>query len=132
MKTFICAIVLVLFSMPSIASAKPAKLSAEQVIDHTFRSDTPLPGSTPENHENLLKIRALVVSWLGNYQGVRAENGRSVIQFEQGSIPVTVNFRPNGEPDTVSGSECPTTSLRMSQAPREIQEAFPICGDLKR
>jgi len=126
-----CTIATALFLIQPMAFAQSVKLTPEQAIEQTFRSDTPLPGTTKENHQNLMKIRSQVQEWLGSYQGVRAEKDRSIVLFERGSIPVEVNFRANGEPDTI-GATCPTTSVPLSQAPREIQEAFSPCSNLKR
>jgi hypothetical protein len=113
-----------------IALAESKRLSAEQVLEQVFRSDTPLPGSTEEKHQNLLRIRSEVLNWLGSYQGVRAENGRSVILFERGEIPVRVLFRENGDPDGINASECPTTSVPISQAPSEYRQLLSECPNL--
>jgi hypothetical protein len=110
--------------------AESAKLSAEQVIEQVFRSDTPLPGSTEAQHQNLLKQRSIVLEWLGSYQGVRAEKGRSIILFKRGSLPIKVDFRRNGEPDALTASECPTTSVPISQAPTEYREELSKCQNL--
>lgn len=112
------------------AFAESVKLSAEQVIEQIFRSDTPLSGSTKAGHQNLLKERTRVLGWLGSYQGVRAEKGRSIILFERGSLPVRVTFRKNGDPDTITASECPTTSVPISQAPSDIRKELSKCRDL--
>ncbi|MGB5960934.1 MAG: hypothetical protein WBG73_09780 [Coleofasciculaceae cyanobacterium] len=119
---------LLLFQPIAFASTK---LSAEAVIDQIFRSEVPLPGGTAEQHQNMSKLKAVVVQWLGSYQGVRAENGRSVILFERGTVPVRVEFKPNGEPQSIVANECPVTSVPISQAPREYQKALTECPDLK-
>jgi hypothetical protein len=140
--------------MQPMVLAQSARLSAEQVLEQIFRTDTPLPGSTEAKHQNLpgglirwrphgklpgsteakhqnlLRIRSQVFEWLGSYQGVRAENGRSVILFERGSIPVRVIFRKNGEPDRIDASECPTTSVPIVQAPSEYRQALSECPRL--
>ncbi len=116
--------------MQPMVLAQSARLSAEQVLEQIFRTDTPLPGSTEAKHQNLLRIRSQIFEWLGSYQGVRAENGRSVILFERGSIPVRVIFRKNGEPDRIDASECPTTSVPIDQAPSEYRQALSECPRL--
>jgi hypothetical protein len=127
---FAIAVGTALVMVQPIAFAESVKLSAEQVLDQTFRSDTPLPGTTEAKHQNLLRVRAQVLGWMGSYQGVRAENGRSVILFERGSIPVKVIFRKNGEPDAINASECPTTSVPISQAPSEYRKLLSECPNL--
>lgn len=119
---------LLLIQPPALAES--TKLSAEQVIEQIFRSNTPLPGSTEDGHQNLLSLRSKVLEWMGSYQGVRAENDRSVILFERGSIPVQVLFRENGEPNGINASECPTTSVPISQAPSEYRTALSECPNL--
>jgi hypothetical protein len=115
----------------SVALAEPVKLTAEQAIEQIFRSDTPLPGSTEAEHQNLIRERTRVLGWLGSYQGVRqARNGRSIIVFERGSLPVKVIFRKNGEPDALTANECPTTSIPISQAPSDWRKELSRCGDL--
>lgn len=121
---------IVLLWIQPMAMAESVRLSAEQVLEQVFRSDTPLPGSTEARHQNLLRVRSQVLEWMGSYQGVRAENGRSVISFERGSIPVRVLFRENGEPDAINASECPTTSVPISQAPSEYRELLSECPNL--
>jgi hypothetical protein len=115
-----------LLIQPALAGS--AQLSAEQTIEQIFRSDTPLPGTTEAKHQNLLKERTRVLGWLGSYQGVlRAEKGRSIIIFERGSLPVKVTFRKNGEPDTLTANECPTTLVPISQAPSDIRKELSKC-----
>jgi von Hippel-Lindau disease tumor supressor len=106
-------------------------LSAEGVIEQIFRSETPLPGATTEEHQNLMKLKASVLAWLGSYRGVRSEKGRSVILFERGSVPVKVHFKDNGEPEEISAEECPVTSVPMAQAPSQFRQALSECPDLK-
>jgi hypothetical protein len=111
--------------------AASAQLSAEETIDHIFRSDVPLPGATAQEHQNLMRVKAQVIQWLGSYQGVRQENDRSVILFERGSLPVTVQFEENGDPKNITANECPTTSVPIAQAPREYRKALSDCPNLK-
>lgn len=122
----------VLFLIQPQAFAESVKVTAEQMIEQTFRSDTPLPGSTQESHQNLMKIRSQVTGWLGNYQGVRREKDLSILVFERGTLPIKVSFIEDGKKASVA-VRCPTTSVPLSQAPREFQEEFaPICPNLKR
>jgi hypothetical protein len=111
----------ILLAFQATALATPAKLSPEAVIDQIFRSDSLLPGETQEERQNLIQAKSQVVRWLGTYQGVRPENGRSIILFERGWIPVTVQFKENGDPKSLSVSECPTTSVPIRQAPSVYQ-----------
>jgi hypothetical protein len=121
-----------LLSIELVAMAGSGKLSAEQVIERIFRSDTPLPGSTAAKHQNVLKFRSELVGWLGSYQGVRAEKGRYVMLFERGSIPATVMFKEDGNPGGIGMSECPTTSVPIGQAPSEYRQFLSACPNLKR
>jgi hypothetical protein len=118
-----------------LVSVQPAiavpKMTTEAVIDQVFRSSALLPGEKPEGRQELEKIKAGAIQWLGNYQGVRSEKGRSIIVFERGTVPVEVQFRANGEPDSI-GTQCPVTSVPLSQAPKEFQEALSECSNLKR
>jgi hypothetical protein len=106
-------------------------ISAEEAIERIFKSDSPLPGATKEEHKNLMKVRASVLEWLGSYQGVQKENDHSMIMFEKGSVPVKVLFAENGNPDNITADECPTTSVPISQAPREYRKALADCPNLK-
>lgn len=108
-----------------------AQLSAEETIEKIFRSDTPLPGATAQEHENLMKVKAGVIQWLGSYRGVRQEKDRSIILFERGSVPVIVNFKENGEPKNIAVNECPVASVPISQAPKDFREALSECPNLK-
>jgi hypothetical protein len=108
-----------------------AQLSAKETIDKIFRSDTPFPGATAQEHENLMKVKAGVIQWLGSYRGVRQEKGRSVILFERGSVPAIVEFEKNGEPKSIDINECPVTPVPISQAPKEFRETLSECPNLK-
>jgi hypothetical protein len=121
-----------LLSIDLVALAGSGKLSAEQVIEQIFRTDTPLPGSTVAKHQNVLKFRSGLLGWLGRYQGVRAEKGRYVILFERGSIPATVIFKEDGNPGGIGISECPATSVPIGQAPSEYRQFLSACPNLKR
>jgi hypothetical protein len=111
--------------------AASAQLSAEETIDKIFRSDVPLPGATAQEHENLMKVKAGVIQWLGSYRGVRQEKERSVILFERGSIAAVVEFKENGEPKSIAVNECPVTAVPISQAPKEYRETLSDCPNLK-
>jgi hypothetical protein len=89
---FAVALGTALFLIQPLSFAQSVKLTAEQMIEQTFRSDTPLPGSTPESHQEAMKLRSLAVKWLGNYQEVRREKDLSVIVFEQGKLPIEIKF----------------------------------------
>jgi hypothetical protein len=108
-----------------------AQLSAQETIDKIFRSDKPLPGATAQEHENLMKVKAGVIQWLGSYQGVRQEKERSIILFERGSVPAIVEFEENGEPKSLAVNECPVTEVPISQAPKEFRETLSECPNLK-
>ncbi|NJR32411.1 MAG: hypothetical protein HC778_05745 [Chamaesiphon sp. CSU_1_12] len=112
--------------------AGSGKLSAEQVIEQIFRSDTPLPGSTAAKHQNVLKFRSGLLGWLGRYQGVRVEKGLAIILFERGSIPAKVIFKEDGNPGGIGISECPATSVPIGQAPSEYRQFLSACPNLKR
>lgn len=127
---FAIALGTALVLMQPIAFAKSVKLSAEQVIEQVFRSDTPFPGSTEAQHQNALKDRAKLQKWLGSYQGVRTEKDRLLIIFERGSLPAKVTFKENGEPDKLSAFPCLETSVPISQAPSEYREALSKCPNL--
>lgn len=114
-----------------ITLAGSTQLSPEETINRIFTSDSLLPGATKEEHENLIKVRKGVLEWLGSYQGVRKENDRSVIMFEKGSVPVKVQFEENGDPKNITANECPTTSVPISQAPREYKKSLSHCPNLK-
>ncbi len=121
---------LFLIQPPSLAQS--VKLTAEQMIEQTFRSDTPLPGSTIKSHQNLMKQKSLAIQWLGRYQEVRRENNVSIIVFERGTIPIEISFTKDGK-QASAAAYCPTTTVPLSQAPREVQETFgPMCPKLKR
>lgn len=117
--------------VPMTALAASAQLSVEETLNHFFWSDAPMPGANLEGQENRLQLRATVTQWLGDYQGVRAEDEYYSVLFERGSVPVTVQFRENGDPDSITVVDCPVTSVPISQAPAEYRNILSSdCPDL--
>ncbi|MBE9102607.1 hypothetical protein [Vacuolonema iberomarrocanum] len=107
--------------MTPVASANP---SVEATLNQFFRSDVPFPGATAQEQETRLLLRETMLQWLGDYLGARPEADHFLILFEQGSIPVDVQFDENGEPDTLTVVDCPMTSVPISQAPAEYRESL--------
>lgn len=122
-------VVVPLMSVAAMASS--VQLSAEKTLDHFFLSDEPIPGASAQEHEGRLVLRETVTRWLGNYKGVQTEDEHYRVLFEQGSIPVTVQFREDGNPDSITVVDCPVTSIPISQAPPQYREVLSSdCPDL--
>lgn len=109
-----------------------AEDKAEATLNQIFRSDTPLPGANAQEHQNRMMLKTSLTQWIGSYQGVREEKNHHLILFERGSIPVTVQFKENGEPKSVSVVGCPVTSAPISQAPLQYRKVLlSNCPNLK-
>jgi hypothetical protein len=113
--------------------ASPAETidPTEATINQMFLSDVPLPGANTEQHQNRIKIKTEVSQWLGVYQGVQKDGDHYLVLFEQGSVPITVDFRENGDPDAINVVACPVTDVPIAQAPSEYRETLLAeCPDL--
>jgi hypothetical protein len=109
-----------------------AQNKAEATLNQIFRSDVPFPGTNAQEQQNLMMLKTSVTQWMGSYQGVREEKDRYLILFERGSIPVTIQFRENGNPKSVSVVGCPVTSAPVSQAPLQYRKVLlSNCPNLK-
>jgi hypothetical protein len=109
------------------AEADPTELTLEQI----FRSDAPLPGANAEEQETRMEIKKVLTQWMGSYQSVQKDGDRYLVLFEQGSLPVTMEFRENGDPDAFNVVGCPVTAVPISQAPSEYRELLSTeCPDL--
>lgn len=106
------------------AIAASVQISAEETLNLFFLSDDPIPGATAQEHENRLLLRETVTQWLGSYEGVQPEAEHYRVLFEQGSIPVSVQFRKDGDPASITVVDCPVTSIPISQAPTQYREVL--------
>jgi hypothetical protein len=123
------ATVLLLQALALTASAEP---SAEATLNQIFGSDVPLPGANSQERQNRIAVKTVLTQWMGGFQGVRKENDNYRVLFEQGSALMNVQFRKNGDPDTLGIVGCPVTSVPVSQAPRPFQKRLlDSCPDLK-
>lgn len=118
-----------LLAYPS-AQAASAQLSPEAVINQFFRSDVPLPGADSKDDRIRKTFKAGVIQWLGNYQGVQKENNRYQVRFEGGQVPVTVQFKPDGNPKSISVVGCPATSMPIAKAPSDWRQ--PLLANCPR
>jgi hypothetical protein len=103
----------------------------EAIVDQIFLSDAPLPGANTEEQQNRIKIKTEAIQWLGRYQGVQKDGDHYLVLFEQGSVPITMEFRENGDPDAINVVACPVTEVPIAQAPSEYRETLLTeCPDL--
>jgi hypothetical protein len=105
----------------AVASAQP---STEAAVNQIFQSTVPLPGATKQQHQNRLNLQATLTQWLGAYQTVKKEDNHYLMIFEKGTLPIKMEFKPNGNPKSLSVVGCPVTSGPLSQAPRQYQQAI--------
>jgi hypothetical protein len=113
----------VLLSGQTIALAADPP-STETTINQIFQSTVPLPDTTAQQQQNLLKLKATLTQWLGTYQTVKKEDNHYLMVFEKGTLPIEMKFKPNGNPKSLSVVGCPVTSAPLSQAPRQYQQAI--------
>ena len=106
------------------AIAASVQISAEETLNLFFLSDEPIPGASTQEHEDRLVLRETVTQWLGDYEGVQPEAEHYRVLFEQGSIPVSVQFRRDGDPASITVVDCPVTSIPISQAPTQYREVL--------
>ena len=118
----IACLLIPLVSVAAIAAS--AQISAEETLNRFFLSDEPIPGASAQEHESRLMLRETVTQWLGSYEGVQPEAEHYRVLFEQGSIPVSVQFRKDGDPASITVVDCPVTSTPISQAPTQYREVL--------
>jgi hypothetical protein len=102
-----------------------AQAGAEAAVDRSFKTNI---GSNGKPNQLFISLK----QWLGNYQKVEKQDASNYSGiFDRGSVPVTVNFKPDGSIESF-GMGCPTTkSLSLSQAPTELQQRLSKCPNLK-
>ncbi len=126
----------VLLLLPTIALASAAQSASaqsatEETINQMFLSDVPLSGANAQEQQNRITIKTVLTDWLGQYQNVQEDGDHYLIQFEQGSIPVAMEFKENGDPMSFNIVGCPVTAVPVSQAASEYREALLTnCPDL--
>jgi hypothetical protein len=117
--------------LATTAAAVMAQMTAQEIIDHFFLSDELFSGETTQEQQERSILTASVVDWLGDYQGIRAEADYYVILFENGSVPVTIQFQENGDAASVMVADCPVTTVPVSQAPSRFQaDLLTYCPNL--
>jgi hypothetical protein len=113
-----------------LAAAAPP--STEASINQIFQSTAPLPGATAEQHQDLLGFKTSVVQWLGAYRAVQKQDNYYLLVLAKGTLPVTMEFQPNGAPKFLSIVGCPVTAVPVSKAPRQYQKAIlAYCPQIK-
>ncbi len=101
-----------------------AQSAAQAAVDRSFRTNI---GSNGQPNQLFVSLK----QWLGNYQKVRQQDETTYIGiFERGSMPLEVNFKPDGSIDNY-GVRCPVTKLPLSQAHPDLQKIFSNCSNLK-
>jgi hypothetical protein len=106
------------------APTAQAQVSAQAALDKSFKTNTRANG---ENSPILISLK----QWLGNYQTVKKVGATNYLGiFERGSVPVTINFKPDGSIDAY-GMNCPTTKVSLKQAPASLQKVLEKCPNLK-
>jgi hypothetical protein len=101
-----------------------AQTVAEAALDRSFRNNV---GSDGKPKQLFVSLK----QWLGNYQKVRKVDANNYFGiFDQGSVPVTVNFKSDGSIENY-GMSCPTTKISLRQAPADLQKVLEKCPDLK-
>ncbi len=101
-----------------------AQIAAQAAIDRSFRTNV---GSNGKPNQLFVSLK----QWLGDYQKVQKQDETTYVGiFERGSMPLEVNFKPDGSIENY-GVRCPVTKLPLSQAPSDLQKAFSNCPDFK-
>jgi hypothetical protein len=121
----------VVIAQDSVQSASAGADPTELTLEQFFLSDVPLPGANAEEQETRIEIKKVLTQWMGSYQSVQKDGDRYLVLFEQGSLPVTMEFDENGDPDSISFVGCPVTAVPISQAPSDYRELLSTeCPDL--
>jgi hypothetical protein len=101
-----------------------AQAAAQAADDRSFRTNV---GSNGKPNQLFVSLK----QWLGNYQKVRKQDETTYVGiFEQGSMPLEVNFKTDGSIENF-GVGCPVTKLPLSQAHPDLQKIFSNCLNLK-
>jgi hypothetical protein len=101
-----------------------AQVAAQAAVDRSFRTNV---GSNGKPNQLFVSLK----QWLGNYHKVIKKDGSNYLGvFDRGTVPVTVNFKPDGSIENYSVG-CPVTKSPLSQAQPELQEIFADCSNLK-
>jgi hypothetical protein len=101
-----------------------AQVAAQMAVDRSFRTNV---GSNGKPNPLFVSLK----QWLGNYQKVRKQDETTYVGiFDRGSMPLEVNFKPDGSIENY-GVGCPVTKLPLSQAHPDLQKIFSNCTNLK-
>jgi hypothetical protein len=101
-----------------------AQVAAQAAIDRSFRTNV---GSNGKPNPLFVSLK----QWLGNYQKVRKQDETTYVGiFDRGSMPLEVNFKPDGSIENY-GVGCPVTKLPLSQAHPDLQKIFSNCTNIK-
>jgi hypothetical protein len=113
------------------ASSTETDDPTESTIEQIFLSDNPLPGASAEGQQNRIQFKTVLTQWMGSYQSVQSDGDQYWVLFDQGSLPITMAFRENGDPDAITVVGCPVTAVPISQAPSDYRELLSTeCPDL--
>lgn len=101
-----------------------AQAAAQAAVDRSFTTNV---GSNGKPNQLFVSLK----QWLGNYQKVRKQDETTYVGiFDRGSMPLEVNFKPDGSIENY-GVGCPVTKLPLSQAHPDLQKIFSNCPNLK-
>jgi hypothetical protein len=101
-----------------------AQVAAQAAVDRSFRTNV---GSNGKPNQLFVSLK----QWLGNYQKVQKQDATTYVGiFARGSMPLEVNFKPDGSIENY-GVRCPMTKIPLSQAHPDLQKIFSNCPDLK-
>ncbi|AFY96447.1 hypothetical protein [Chamaesiphon minutus] len=100
-----------------------AQVAAQAAVDRSFKTNV---GSNGKPNQLFVSLK----QWLGNYRKVLKKDASNYLGvFERGSVPVTVNFKPDGSIENFRMG-CPVTqSTTVSQAPQQLQKLLANCPD---
>jgi hypothetical protein len=102
-----------------------AQAAAGANVDRSFRTNI---GSNGKPNKIFISLK----QWLGNYQKAQKKDASNYTAiFDRGSVPVLVNFKPDGAIENYNIG-CPVTkSLPLNQAPSDLQKLFSTCPNFK-
>jgi hypothetical protein len=101
-----------------------AQVATQAAVDRSFRTNV---GSNGKPNQLFVSLK----QWLVNYRKVIKQDASNYLGiFERGTVPVTVNFKPDGSIENFHMG-CPATkSLDRRQAPSALQKLLENCPDL--
>jgi hypothetical protein len=122
MKLYLAYLLLITGSLwmtlPTVVITKPNPTSVKSTVSTARITPTAA----------LERLFVSLKQWLGNYRKVLKKDASNYLGvFERGSVPMTVNFKPDGSIENFRMG-CPVpNSTTVSQAPQDLQKLLANC-----